>query len=189
MEEYGLWARIKTDEVRRNIEKEVIQKENVIVGDTTHYHAFSGFETVVYTDSDGKEQKKSQSKPTKNCRCENRDDCPHPWELSDEGAGTIVKRKTKIIWGHKASVVGLPSQGVPLDAAAVADAASNDGETFHPHIELLFDTYPELQFWFNTALYDSAADSQDLKDSFQDDFGIQLKALIILVRGLKLVIL
>lgn len=176
MAEYGLWSRIKMDEVRRNIESEVIEKESAVVGDTTHYHAFSGFETVEYTAPNGEEKKKSQSKPTKNCRCESRNDCPHPWELSDEGAGTIVKRKNKIIWGHKASVVGLPSQGVPLDAAAVADAATNDGETFHPHVKLLFDMYPEIQPWFDTALYDSAADSQKLKDSFQEDFGIQLKA-------------
>ena len=176
MEEYGLWSRIKTAEVRRNIETEVIKKENVIVGDTTHYHAFSGFHVVEYTDADGKEKTKSQSRPTKNCRCENRDDCPHQWVLSDDGAGSIVKRKNKIIWGHKASVVGLPSQGIPLDAAAVADAATNDGETFHPHVELLFDMYPEIRPWFDTALYDSAADSPKVKDAFQEDFGIQLKA-------------
>lgn len=175
MVEYGLWGRIKVDEVRRNIESKVIQKEREVVGDTSHYYAFSGFETVEYTDPNGEEKKKSQSKPTKNCRCENRNDCPHPWELSDEGAGTIVKKKNKIIWGHKASVVGLPCQGVPLDAAAVADAATNDGETFYPHVKQLFETYPEIQPWFDTALYDSAADSQKLKDLFQQDFGIQLK--------------
>jgi len=175
MAQYGLWGRIKIAEVRRNIETEVVKKENVVVGDTTHYHAFSGFETVKYTAPDGEEKKKSQSKPTKNCRCENRSDCPHSWELSDDGAGTIVKRKNKVIWGHKASVVGLPSQGVPLDAAAVADAATHDGETFHPHVKLLFETYPEIQPWFDTALYDSAADIRKLKDRFQEDFGIQLK--------------
>jgi hypothetical protein len=64
---------------------------------------------------------------------------------------------------------------VPLDAAAVADAATYDGETFYPHVKLLFETYPEIQPWFDNALYDSAADNQKLKDLFQQDFGIQLK--------------
>jgi len=52
----------------------------------------------------GKEKNKSQSKPTKNCRCENQENCPHPWQLSDDGAGTIVKAHNKYIWGHKASI-------------------------------------------------------------------------------------
>ena len=54
MTEYGLWSRNKWEEVRRNIEQGIIKKENELVGDTTHYHAYSGFETVVYTDPKGK---------------------------------------------------------------------------------------------------------------------------------------
>ena len=175
MTDYGLWNRVKLNEVRKNIEQKIIEKENKIVGDTTHYYAYSGFETVVYTDENGKEQRKSQSRMTKNCRCKDRDTCSHPWEMSDDGAGTIVKGCRKIIWGHKASVVGLPQQGIPLDARCVADAATHDSQTFFPHISALFDDFPELSPWFATALYDSACDDPKLKQMFEDKFGIHLK--------------
>ncbi|CAB1075749.1 hypothetical protein D1AOALGA4SA_3561, partial [Olavius algarvensis Delta 1 endosymbiont] len=142
--------------------------------DTTHFHAYSGFETVTYIDEKGKEQRKSQSKTTKNCRCEDKDNCEHPWELADDGAGTIVKAFNKYIWGHKASILGLPMQGIPLDAIAVADAATHDGETFFPHVVRLFAQYPEIKSWIDTVLYDSACDSQPLKDKFRDQLGIAL---------------
>ncbi|MDL1973800.1 MAG: hypothetical protein LWX55_03245 [Deltaproteobacteria bacterium] len=99
MRDWGLWDRIKWDEVKRNIKEGVIEKEKELVGDTTHYHAYSGFGTVTY-EEEGKEHKKSQSKVTKRCNCEDWEDCPHPWILADDGAGTIVKSKSKIIWGH-----------------------------------------------------------------------------------------
>ena len=176
MTEYGLWNQNKWDEVRRNIEQGIIRKENELVGDTTHYHAYSGFETVAYTDSKGKEKKKSQSKVTKNCRCEDKENCPHPWDLVDDGAGTIVKSNGKMIWGHKASVLGLPRQGIALDATAVADAATFDGETLLPHVEVLFENLPEVKPWIDRVLYDSACDNGKLKDTFKDRFGIELKA-------------
>ena len=43
MTDYGLWAQAKLDEVRRNIAAGVVQPENTLVGDTTHYYANSGF--------------------------------------------------------------------------------------------------------------------------------------------------
>jgi hypothetical protein len=69
MSEYGIWNKIKIKEVSANLKNGVIKKENELVGDTTHYHAYSSFETVTYIDKDGKEQKKSQSKMTKKCNC------------------------------------------------------------------------------------------------------------------------
>jgi hypothetical protein len=176
MTNYGLWSQLKWDEVRRNIEEGVIHKENELVGDTTHYHAYSSFQTVIYEDEKGKEQKKSQSKLTKKCHCENWETCPHPWELADDGAGTIVKSKSKMIWGHKASILGLPRQGVPLDAAAIADGATFDGETLFPHVERLFEHLPEVEPWVDRVLYDSACDNKVLKEKFQDEWGIELKA-------------
>jgi len=175
MTDYGLWNRCKQQEIRTNIENGVIKEENIVVGDTTHYYAYSGFETITYTDENGKEKKKSQSKVTKNCRCEDQENCPHPWDLADEGAGTIVKGSKKIIWGHKASIVGLPLQGIPLDARCVADAATNDSQTFYPHVVSLFEDHPEIQPWFDIALYDSACDIDKLKEQFRMDLGIQLK--------------
>ncbi len=176
MTAYGLWDKAKWAEVVENIQNGVIEKENELVGDTTHYYARSGFKTVPFQDEKGKTKKKSQSKTTKNCRCHDKESCPHPWELADDGAGTIVKAHNKFIWGHKASVIGLPVQGIPLDAVAVSDAATYDGKTFFPHVERLFDHIPEIQPWIERVLYDSACDDQSLKDKFERELGLELKA-------------
>ena len=176
MTEYGLWNKNKWDEVKLNLENKVIKIENELVGDTTHYHAFSGFETVTYEDVKGKEKRKSQSKLTKNCRCQDSENCQHPYMLADDGAGTIVKAGNKYIWGHKASILGFPLQGIPLDALAVADAATFDGITLYPHVVSLFNHLPEIEDDIDRILYDSACDSQKLKDRFEDDFSIVLKA-------------
>ena len=176
MRENGIWAKIKVEEVKENLKSGVIRKENELVGDTTHYHAYSGFETVVYKDENGKEQKKSQSKVTRRCGCEDKQECSHEWELSDDGAGTIVKSGSKMHWGHKASVIGYPRQGVPMDACAIKDAATFDGKTLYPHVKELFEIYPEIQSSVERVLYDSASDSNEIKAKFKDELGIELKA-------------
>jgi hypothetical protein len=176
MTEWGIWDKIKLEIVRENIKTGAIKKEEELVGDTTHYYAYSGFETVKYEDEEGREKKKSQSKLTKRCRCEDREKCGHKWVLADEGAGTIVKSVTKMYWGHKASVIGYPDQGVPLDARAVTDASTFDGETFYPHVEKLFEMYPEIKPSVKRVLYDSACDIKELKEEFWENFQIELKA-------------
>ena len=172
----GIWGRIKLGEVERNLATGVIRPEKELVGDTTHYHAYSNFETVRYEDEKGNEQKKSQSKVTKKCRCAEWEACPHDWELCDEGAGTIVKAGKKMIWGHKASVIGLPEQGIAIDAIAVSDAATHDGQTFFPHVEKVLDDHGDLARSVRRVLYDSACDDAPLKQRFQDELGIELKA-------------
>jgi hypothetical protein len=172
----GIWDRIKLSEVKTNLAAGVIRPEKELVGDTTHYHAYSSFETVHYEDAKGGEQKKSQSKLTKRCRCEDWQACPHEWELRDEGAGTIVKSGKKMIWGHKASIIGLPEQGVAIDAIAVSDAATHDGQTFFPHVEKVLGDHPDLAQSVRRVLYDSACDDAPLKQRFQDALGIELKA-------------
>lgn len=176
MTESGLWNRIKLAELARNLRDRVIRKENELVADTTHYHAYSEFETVTYVNAKGEITNKSQSRVTKRCRCEDHDACPHEWVLADEGAGTIVKSNKQMHWGQKASIIGLPKQGIPLDAAAVTDAAIHDGETLFPHVEKLFAELPELKKWTERILYDSACDGQALKERFQNELGIELKA-------------
>ena len=177
MKEYGIWAAIKIKEVAENLKTGVIEMENVLVGDTTHYYAYSGFETVPYIDENGNEKKKSQSKVTKRCNCENQDACEHPWELADEGAGTIVKSNYKIYWGHKASIFCFPDQGIPLDVVAVSDASTHDGKTLYPHLEKLFADYTGTGLEENVkiVLYDSAADDSNLKKKVEDNLGIELK--------------
>ncbi len=176
MTDAGLWGRIKRIVVGANIASGVVQPEAEWVGDTTHYHAYSSFETVPYQDAKGNEQKKSQSKLTKTCGCADWHACPHAWELRDDGAGTIVKSGKKMIWGHKASIIGLPKQGVAIDALAVADAATHDGQTFFPHVEQVLAQYPTLAESVQRVLYDSACDDAALKQRFEDDLGLELKA-------------
>lgn len=176
MTEYGLWSRQKWEEVCQNITSGVIQPENELVADTTHYHAYSSFKTVTYQDEKGEEHKKSQSKVTKTCQCPDKEQCHHPWELVDDGAGTIVKSSGKKYWGHKSSIVGLPKQGIPLDAVAVADAATHDSRTVVPHLERLFDHLPQVQPWIERILYDSAADSEALRQQIHETFGMDLKS-------------
>lgn len=172
----GLWGRIKHTVVSANFASGVVQPEPELVGDTTHYHAYSSFETVPYQDAQGHDRKKSQSKPTKTCGCEDRHACPHEWELRDDGAGTIVKSGKKMIWGHKASVLGLPKQGIAIDAVAVADAATHDGRTLFPHVQQVLAQYPTLTDSIQRVLYDSACDDATLKQRFEDDLGLELKA-------------
>ena len=118
---------------------------------------------LLYKDESGKEQKKSQSIVSKGCRCEDKQGCSHPWELSDDGAGTIVKSGGKMYWGHKASVLGFPRQGIPLDARAIKDAATFDGKTLYPHVRGIFEMYPEMQSSVERVLYDSASDSDEIQ--------------------------
>jgi hypothetical protein len=176
MRQAGIWERIKISQVKTNLQSGVIEEEKELVGDTTHYHAYSSFETLSYEAENGKIKKKSQSKPTKRCRCEDWSRCEHEWQLSDEGAGTIVKSKTKMYWGHKASVIGVPKQGIALDAVAITDAATHDGQTFLPHVQKVFEHYPQLAASIERVLYDSACDDAALKARFQDELHLELKA-------------
>jgi len=177
MEKYGIWEMVKIEEVKQNLNENVIQKENELVGDTTHYHAHSQFITVSYIDENGKEKKKSQSKVTKNCGCQDKENCQHPYVLCDDGAGTIVKSNGKMFFGHKASVIGFPKQGIPLDARAVTDGATHDRETIIPHLEIFFDQYPIISSTdIDRFLYDAAASDTKLKTQMKDTFEIELKA-------------
>jgi hypothetical protein len=176
MRQAGVWDRIKVSEVKTNIQTGVIKKEIELVGDTTHYHAYSGFETLSYEDDKGNIKKKSQSRTTKGCRCDEWSTCPHEWELCDDGAGTVVKSRTKMYWAHKASVIGLPKQGIAIDAVAITDAATHDGQTFLPHVKDVYERYPQLTDSVERVLYDSACDDADLRAQFNNDLGVELKA-------------
>jgi hypothetical protein len=176
MTEHGLWSQCKWDEIRTNIAEEVIQPEPEAVHDTTHYFAHSSFEVVEFPGPNGKPEKKSQSKPTKRCGCAEKETCPHPWELTDEGAGTVVKSSNVMHWGHKASVLALPRQGVPLDAVAVTDAASHDSQTLVPHLERVRQALPELWPFIRTVIDDGAAYDRDLFVQVQQRLGIDLRA-------------
>jgi len=69
MTDTGLWGSIKSAQVRDNLNQAVIKPEGELVGDTTHYHAFSTFEVVHFEDEKGKSGKKSQSRLTGTSLC------------------------------------------------------------------------------------------------------------------------
>ena len=178
MTDNGLWSQQKWEQVHRNVEEGYIEPEPEVVHDTTHYEAHSSFEVVGYQDHKDKTQKKSQSKPRKSCACADKESCPHEWVLTDEGAGTVVKSCTKMYWAHKASILALPRQEIPLDAVAVQDAATHDGRTLVPHLGRLYDNLPEVSGWFKYVLDDGAAYDADLRRVVQDEFGLTLRASI-----------
>jgi hypothetical protein len=123
-----------------------------------------------------KKQRKSHPRTTKNCRCQDRQHCDHPWVSADEGAGTVVKSTGKMYWGHKASTLSFADQEVLLDAVAMSDAASHDSKSLVPHLSRLFDRHPDLRGRVTRVLDDGAADDPQLKARVQEQFGIELLA-------------
>jgi len=61
----------------------------------------------------------------------------------------------KKYWAHKAAVFSTGS-GIPLDAAAMEDAATHDSRPLIPHLERLILDYPELRDQFSHLLADTA---------------------------------
>ncbi len=80
-----------------------------------------------------------------------------------------------MLWGYKAGIIGLPKQGVAIDAVAIMDAATHDGQTFYPHVQKVFEQYPEIVHSTERVLYDSACDDAELKAQFKGELGVELK--------------
>lgn len=217
----GLWDHATVTMVRENIRTGRIKPGSTLVHDTTHFPAYSGFQSVTISpgerptcsnpaststeqatessqdpvatstpsessaaDDRGtskaarkaeKERRKSQPKTTKNCRCPQRDTCPHEWVSADPGAGTVVKHGNTKHWAHKASTLAFANQeGILLDAAAMTDGASHDSRSLVPHLERLKARYPELFAPVTRVLDDAAADIPALKKQIKDEFAIEL---------------
>ena len=127
---------------------------------------------------EAKPRTKSQSRVVKACRCINREECPHPWVLSDPGAGTVVKGGPggkRRYWAHKAAVLSTGPDGIPLDAVAMTDAATHDSAALVPHLARLFAMYPELLGQFINVLADAAWDDAEIKQAVEERFGLNLK--------------
>jgi hypothetical protein len=71
---------------------------------------------------------------------------------------------------------GLPEQGVAIDAIAVSDAATHDGQTLFPHVEKVLGDHPDLAQSVRRVRYDRACDDAPLKRRFQDELRLELKA-------------
>lgn len=187
----GLWRHRALEEVRRNLQQGVVQVETRVVHDTTHYPAFSARTAVPIpapppdqapktrrgkkgARGAARPQRKAQSRTIKSCRCSERAHCPHPWQLADAGAGTVVKSANQMYWAHKASTLVFPQQGVLLDAAAMRDAASHDSTSLLESCERLFADHPTLHGRINTAFDDGAADDVALKAQMKKRWEIEL---------------
>ena len=123
-----------------------------------------------------KKKRKSHPRTTKNCRCPDREHCDHAWVNADSGAGTVVKSRGKMYWGHKASTLSFANQEVLLDAVAMSDAASHDSKSLVPHLSRLFQRHPDLRGLVTRVLDDGAADDPQLKSTLRKQFGIELLA-------------
>jgi hypothetical protein len=180
MTDNGLWQKAAVEQVADNLKTGRLRIESTIVHDTTHYPAFSSMQAVeVPQQQQGpgrpkKPSRKSHPKTTKNCRCQDRRLCAHPWISADPGAGTVVKSGRQMHWAHKASTFGFAGQEVLLDAVAMTDAASHDSKSPLPHLERLFTLHPELVGKITRMLDDSAADDPKLKEVLVDKHHIEL---------------
>jgi len=183
----GLWRHVALDEVRRNLQQALVKVEARVVHDTTHYPAFSARTAVPVpappqdkapktrrVKKGARQQRKSQSRTIKSCRCPEPPHCPHPWQLADAGAGTVVKSASKMYWAHKASTLVFPEQGVLLDAVAMRDAASHDSTSLVESFERLFEDHPMLQGRIKKVLDDGAADDVGLKAHMKKQWEIEL---------------
>ncbi len=81
MTERGLWSEAKNIAINENFNQNIIYLEKNLVHDTTHHFAFSGFETVKYTNEKGKDSKKSQSHVTKNVHVKTKNTVNTPGNL------------------------------------------------------------------------------------------------------------
>jgi hypothetical protein len=182
MTQHKLWQKAAVGQVADNLKSGRLSSSPTLVHDTTHYQAFSSRQTVEIPAKDQtsskskKPKRKSHPLSTKNCRCQDRANCHHPWVSADEGAGTVVKSGGEMHWAHKASTFSFSAreskQEILLDAVAMTDAASNDSQSLLPHLQRIRTLYPDLKI--QRLLDDSAADHQHLKDTLARDFGIEL---------------
>jgi len=171
-----LWEKIRVEAVARNLREGNLSVSDTVVHDTTDYPANSErvYVETGGVDSKGRAESRSCAKTTKNCRCENRDLCPHEWVSADDGAGIVVKSTGRRRWGHKASTLSFDTQEIPLDAVAMNDAASHDSNSLLPQLDRVFEHHCELRNTIHRVLDDSAADSAPLKEEVFEKYGIEL---------------
>jgi hypothetical protein len=126
-----------------------------------------------------KQRRKSQSKVTKECRCEDWSCCDHDWVLADPGAGTVVKGGAggkRMYWAHKVSILGLAVSGIPIDAVTMTDAASHDSQALPEHLESLLEKYPEFIAQLDEVLVDSAYDDKTVRAIKVGPYTITIRA-------------
>ena len=150
MTRYGLWHLARLQKVRENLASGVVKLETTAVFDTTHLEANSHCANVVPANTNrDKDDKKNKHRKVprmrKRCGCGKQkwEHCEHPWFPTDSGAAVVVKGKTRIYWGHKASVASFADSEVPFDVRVCQYGAQNDGKTLVPHLEVLMRELPK----------------------------------------------
>lgn len=143
MSRYGLWKEAFELEVLHNIEQRVIdpKKETLFGQDTTHAEACA---------TKGKKKKKC-------AHCAFVADCHQP-QLTDNTAGTLVKKKTEHHHAHKVALGNLLHSELCL-AFKVFKGNTNDGKTFSPLLKMVKQKFPE--FDFTHILVDGIYDDED----------------------------
>jgi len=144
----GLWAALRLDQVRHNLETGVVPLGTMLAFDTAHADAYSACDRVEADVAPGQTERRNIPRLHKRCPCpvSTWETCPHPWEFTDPGAAVVVKNRTNIHWAHKASVAGFadPDLEIPLDIRVATYAATGDGDTLEPHLRELVDRFPEI---------------------------------------------
>jgi len=162
MTRYGLWHHARVEQVGHNIATGVVEVENTVSFDTTHVEAHSHCANVVPADVKVEEGNKPKHRKVprmrKRCDCgrDGWETCDHPWVPTDQGAAVVVKGPSRIYWAHKASVAAFGNSEVPFDVRVCQYAATSDGKTLVPHLELLTRDLPAVIFAMLYILADDA---------------------------------
>lgn len=167
MTRYGLWHEMRVEQVRENFKTGTVEVENTMAFDTTHIEANSHCSNVSPEESkapqDGasaknKEKRRKVPNLRKTCDCgkEKWEICPHPWVPTDLGAAVVVKGPTRVYWAHKTSVVSFGDSEIPFDVRVLNYAATHDGKTLIPHLELLEKCMPDVVQKLEYVLADTA---------------------------------
>ncbi len=176
MNHYGIWEKMKWEQVRDNIDNGTVKLEKDLSFDTAHVESYSSFRTVKAEDENGKGQKKAVGRMSKRCTCSNKETCEHPWEQTDQGSAVVVKNNNKMYWAHKASFAGFPASHVPIDAVAVNYAATNDGKTLPPHIERLQQNVPMVVENTERVLADGTYNTSENREYVRGVLGAEIYA-------------
>jgi hypothetical protein len=171
---YGIWDQMKWNMVAQNLTDGTVAVEPDLAFDPSHVEAHSSFTVAETEAADGNKVKKAVGKMSKRCSCIDKEQCHHDWEVTDQGCGVVVKSNNKKYWAHKASFVGFPKSQVPLDAAAVNYAATNDGQTLIPHLKRLKQHVPVVINQVDRVMADGPFNTKTNRDFVRDEIGAVL---------------
>lgn len=167
MTRYGLWHLARIEQVRHNLDHEVVGKEDTLSFDTTHLIANSHCGNVVPPDAKPKDGEKPKERKVprvcKYCDCgkDNWETCEHPWVPTDVGAAIVVKGASRIYWAHKASIACFGNSEIPIDVRVLRYAAHYDGKTLVPHLLVLKEQHPDVVDLIRIVLADDAYREND----------------------------